>query len=176
MTEIRDSLAQVQELLGRATDGRWYVEPMGENEFGQKAYSVNMEDDRIPTVESGEFYGDPHDANAAVAAVNFLRTHGPALLAMMEDHSPDAGKMGEDAFWHAGTQRPEPMTCDETGCTTGLVLVIHAPDDGGPSVRQGRYDHCLRGFFDSTTSQRIDPDQWTFAPQEAARAGERGVL
>ena len=85
MTTIAQDLGGVVRLLEKATAGRWYVEPMGENEFGQPAYSVNMEDGRIPTVESGEFYGDPHDANAACAAVNFLRTHSAEIAGALRD-------------------------------------------------------------------------------------------
>lgn len=73
---LHEELARVLELLEKATDGTWYVEPMSRNEHGQHVYSVNMEGGQIPTVESGEFYGDPHDAHAACAAINFLRKHG----------------------------------------------------------------------------------------------------
>jgi hypothetical protein len=34
---------------------------------------------------------------ACVCAYRLGKENGPALLAMMEDHSPDAGKMGEDS-------------------------------------------------------------------------------
>ena len=84
MSDIAQDLGGVVRLLEKATDGRWYVEPMGENEFEQLAYSVNMDDGRIPTVESGVFYGDPHDANAACAAVNFLRAHSAEIAGAFE--------------------------------------------------------------------------------------------
>jgi len=73
---LREELARVLALLDKATDGAWYVEPMSRNEHGQNVYSVNMEDGLIRTIESGEFYGDPHDAVASCAAINFLRKHG----------------------------------------------------------------------------------------------------
>lgn len=82
-------------------------------------------------------------------------------------HSPDKPVRSE-TLWRSVCERPEPMTCDETGCTTGLALVIHDPQDGGPNIRQGSFDHCLRGFFDSATAQRIEPDLWAFAPIKAA--------
>ena len=78
---IRDSLAQVQELLGRATPGKWCVATCY-----QKAneWPVVRDIAGKMTIEAYS-YNKPEDCAAIAAAVNFLRTHIPALLAMMED-------------------------------------------------------------------------------------------
>jgi hypothetical protein len=103
MSEIRNSLAQVQELLAvmpsqeltvyDANEGDgWPPRPLWS--LKNAAYDANAEDD---CVQLSLNFGHKNDADALAACFNFLRTHGPALLAMMEDHSPDAGKMGEDS-------------------------------------------------------------------------------
>lgn len=63
--------------------------------------------------------------------------------------------------WLDGDITPDPSEADETGSTIGLALYLAAPTDGGPNVRQGRYDHALRTFIDSTTATSIEPDLWS---------------
>lgn len=72
---------------------------------------------------------------------------------------PAAAATGEG--WRAPATIPGPSTDGET---LGLALYVETPDDGGPNVRQGRYDHCLSCYIDSTTAMRIEPDAWTFIP------------
>lgn len=79
-----------------------------------------------------------------------------------------------DGAWLPGDITPDSAEADATGCTTGLALYMAAPEDGGPNIRQGRYDHPLRTFIDSTTATSIEPDLWS-APgdvTETFRAGE----
>lgn len=66
--------------------------------------------------------------------------------------------------WQPATTIPGPAVDGET---LGLALYIDKPEDGGPNVRQGRYDHLFRSFIDSTTALRIDPDAWAFTPSPA---------
>ena len=65
MSEIRDSLAQVQASI--------------ETLASAKDKLMAFSDER----------------KAVWRVIELFREHGPALLAMMEGHSPDAGKMGE---------------------------------------------------------------------------------
>jgi len=79
-----------------------------------------------------------------------------------------------DGAWLPADITPDPSGSDETGSTTGLALYIELPNDGGPNIRQGRYDHPIRTFIDSTTAMPIYPDLWS-APgdvTETFRAGE----
>jgi hypothetical protein len=66
-----------------------------------------------------------------------------------------------DGAWIDGDITPDPAEADATGCTTGLALYVSAPNDGGPNIRQGRYDHPMRTFIDSTTAMSIRPDLWS---------------
>ena len=75
MTDLRDSLAQVQELLGRATPGVLTCSD------GPHGYQHRISDGFLGVCDVFA----SSDAAAIAAAVNFLRTHGPALLAMMEE-------------------------------------------------------------------------------------------
>ena len=59
------------------------------------------------------------------------------------------------------------LVLDETGCMDGLALYIVNPGDGGPNVREGRYDATC-GFVDSTTGRRIQIDAWSI-PQLPSR-------
>ena len=73
---IRDSLAQVQQLLWRARPGEWPApEP---SRFMTTHFNVG---DRPPYILVGR---DDNDLSAAVAAVNYLRTHGPELMKRLE--------------------------------------------------------------------------------------------
>jgi hypothetical protein len=75
--DLRDSLAQAQELLDTAAPGVWRVD-QDRRVYNAEAYVC---DANIRHTE----YDNEATANAIAAAVNFLRTHGPALLAMMEE-------------------------------------------------------------------------------------------
>ncbi|RZZ81977.1 hypothetical protein EA662_17565 [Pseudoxanthomonas winnipegensis] len=58
----------------------------------------------------------------------------------------------------------------EYGAVVGLALYLgEQPADGGPSIRQGRYEPGI-GFIDSTTATRIDPVSWSspIHPEPAA--------
>lgn len=158
MTDLRDSLAQVVELLGRATPGEWrshdaprgYITTITAGETSV-AFATN---------EAASIEQQNDDANAIAAAVNFLRTHGPALLAMMEDHSPDAGKMGEDSarldWLCSGRQKKVERTLSDGWFRVYQDMAsIMDPEDW----------HAMTDQFYETTRAAID----------AARAGERGV-
>lgn len=82
---IRDSLAQVQELVAGMTPGALTVYDANEGDgwpprplwcFKNDAYDSGDE----PALQGSIHYGGKEDADAIVAAVNFLREHGPALL------------------------------------------------------------------------------------------------
>lgn len=73
MTDLRDSLAQVQELLGRAAPGEWRVD-QERRVYIAEAYVC---DANIRHTE----YDNEATANAIAAAVNLLRTHGHEIEA-----------------------------------------------------------------------------------------------
>lgn len=74
--ELRDSLAQVQELLERATPGRW-PDPEA-SRFVPDKFNVG---DGAPYLLVAR---NEHDLRAAVTAVNWLRDNGPKLMKMLE--------------------------------------------------------------------------------------------
>lgn len=90
--ELRDSLAQVQELLGRATPGPWYSErgASRQQHVRGKSRNVNRAPARIATLGSPRAYQsdieieDEANARLIVAAVNLLKEHGPELMKMLE--------------------------------------------------------------------------------------------
>jgi hypothetical protein len=142
--DLRDSLAQVQELLDTAAPGVWRVD-QDRRVYNAEAYVC---DANIRHTE----YDNEATANAIAAAVNFLRTHGPTLLAMMEDHSPDAGKMGEDAARYRWLREQNTILDNPSAWT---ITRCDFTDEEGPS----------RYWVGSDLDAAID----------AARAGERGV-
>lgn len=87
---IRDSLAQVQELLGRATPGPWecgagkafeplttvYCDDAAGSAVATCAHSMTV---LIPVEQ------ERANAAAIAAAVNWLREHGPELMKMLEE-------------------------------------------------------------------------------------------
>lgn len=77
MNELRDSLAQVQELLGRATPGEW-PEPEA-SRFVPDKFNVG---DGAPYMLVAR---SENDLRAAVAAVNWLRKHGQELMKRLEE-------------------------------------------------------------------------------------------
>jgi hypothetical protein len=85
--DLRYSLAQVQELLGRATPGPWTVGRFGSVHRPKAEGSESSVGSAIVAggSKSGMYDGYQENCEAIAAAVNFLRTHGPALLAMMEE-------------------------------------------------------------------------------------------
>ena len=76
---IRDSLAQVQELLGRATPGPWTVGRFGSVHRPKAEGSESSIGSAIVAggSKSGMYDGYQENCEAIAAAVNFLRTHGP---------------------------------------------------------------------------------------------------
>ena len=112
MPEIRDSLAQVLGLLGRATFGALRAD--GHKNWFQPTVMLHSGDEIVAryhhgapdfTCTVGKYEYELRNAEAVEACVNFVMHHGPALMAMMEGHSPDAGKMGEDGArldWFSG--------------------------------------------------------------------------
>jgi hypothetical protein len=117
MSDLRDSLAQVVELVSDMTPGVLTVYDANDGDgwptrplwcFMNPDY--DSEDEDALALQGSIHYGGKEDADGIAAAVNFLRTHGPALLAMMEGHSPDAGKMVDDrsaeltTAWMAGAE------------------------------------------------------------------------
>ena len=84
MSEIRDSLAQVLELLGRATPG-----PYESHELPSEVSEIFSAGDfniYPPLGESGPVAvaSGHHNAAAIISAVNWLREHGPELMKMLE--------------------------------------------------------------------------------------------
>lgn len=95
---LAQDLGGVVRLLEKATPGQWTVGRFGSVHRPKVEGSESSVGSAIVVggSKSGMYDGYQENCEAIAAAVNFLRTNGPALLAMMEDHSPDAGKMGED--------------------------------------------------------------------------------
>ncbi|MEY2160454.1 MULTISPECIES: hypothetical protein [unclassified Rhodanobacter] len=85
MTDLLKDLEAVALLAERATPGEWSVVPDGTNEFGQIEYTIEVFDGSCPIVDTGVFYGDPHDANECAAAVNFIRTHHAEIAEAVKD-------------------------------------------------------------------------------------------
>lgn len=92
---LRDSLAQVQELVAGMTPGALTVYDANEGDgwpprplwcFKNDAYDSGDE----PALQGSIHYGGKEDADAIVAAVNFIREHGPALLRDAGDASDSA--------------------------------------------------------------------------------------
>lgn len=92
---IRDSLAQVRELLDAtpsleltvydANEGDgWPPRPLWS--LKNAAYDANAEDD---CVQLSLNFGHKNDADALAACFNFLRTHGPELMKMLEGKDHD---------------------------------------------------------------------------------------
>lgn len=79
---IRDSLAQVQELLGRAT-ADWRPAQHGVIRAGELHEYVNGSAQLQNALFTGERRDE--DRDAALAAVNWLREHGPELMKMLEE-------------------------------------------------------------------------------------------
>lgn len=77
---IRDSLAQVQELLGRATEG---VATMKIRTRDDSIYVSIGETARGPHTQ-GDVHLPEDDVFAMVECLNFLRTHGPELMKRLE--------------------------------------------------------------------------------------------
>lgn len=85
MDNLLKDLEAVALLAEKATPGKWSVEPEGDNEFGQPVFTIEIFDGTCPIVGSGQFYGDPHDANECAAAVNFIRTHHAEIAEALTD-------------------------------------------------------------------------------------------
>lgn len=106
-----------------------------------------------------------------------LDASAPPRVFLQVDTDGDDNDRSEpipEGCWLPADITPDPSGADETGSTTGLALYIEQPNDGGPNIRQGRYDHPIRTFIDSTTAMSIYPDLWS-APgdvTETFRAGE----
>ena len=81
MTDLRDSLAQVQVLLGRATPRPW----ASAHSF-RGVYSQHPTPGPVQVCRAPEHFHDTWrgNAEAMVAAVNWLREHGPELMKRME--------------------------------------------------------------------------------------------
>lgn len=69
---LRDSLAQVQELLGRATPGEFRT-------FGESLHTGISRDNEW----MAEMWNED-DAQAIAAAVNWIREHGPELMKRLD--------------------------------------------------------------------------------------------
>lgn len=87
--DIRDSLAQVVALLDRATPGEWFSDqhcPCNEGREANPDVSLWGSDGITETFICNIAFdwSRAADAEACAAAVNFLREHGPALLAVVE--------------------------------------------------------------------------------------------
>ena len=181
---LRDSLAQVQELFRETSGNRWAAE--GARVVSDPEYKVYK----------GHIADCVEDDDAAFIAAchQLFRDHIPALLAMMDDHSPDAGKMG----WEWRTIESAPRD--------GERIILGRPDldgDGGGISVAGYWLEELEdgvdymgndgGFTDvdfqvfqpgrsfGAESYRYagsQPTHWRPLPapptEDAARAGERG--
>jgi hypothetical protein len=88
--ELRESLAQVQELLDAMPSQELTVYDANEGDgwpprplwsLKNAAYDANAEDD---CVQLSLNFGHKNDADALAACFNFLRTHGPELMKMLE--------------------------------------------------------------------------------------------
>jgi hypothetical protein len=150
---LRDSLAQVQELFRETSGTKWAAE--GARVVSDPKYKVYK--GHIADCVDGD------DAAFIAARHEFFRTHGPALLAMMEDHSPDAGKMGEDA------------------ARLRHILDRHlslTPVEGGGWDIAEYSEHGIETVLFGHSDARVAIDQvmqYHGQTEDAARAGERGV-
>lgn len=121
---LRDSLAQVQELLGRATPGELTVTWM---ENANTRWPVATDSRRQLTVEAYSRRKDD-DTRAIAAAVNFLRTHGPELMKVLDRHGAgDAEDAARWRFFSAAFDRPMEREWLRRG------FGLH-PDDFTPSI------------------------------------------
>lgn len=76
MEKLHDDLREVMGLLGKAAPGEWAVD-RDRQVYTLEAYVCNA------NIRHTEYDNDA-TAQAIAAAVNFLRQHGPALLARQE--------------------------------------------------------------------------------------------
>jgi hypothetical protein len=74
--------------------------------------------------------------------------------------------------WRAATLPPAASSADETGVTTDLALYLPMPEDGGPSIRQGQFDHCVCRYMDSMTGRAVEPMLWSIPAITPALAPE----
>lgn len=87
MTTLAQDLGGVVRLLEKATPGPWTVGRFGSVHRPKAEGSESSIGSAIVAggSKSGMYDGYQENCEAIAAAVNFLRTHGPALLAMMEE-------------------------------------------------------------------------------------------
>ena len=152
---IRDSLAQVQELVAGMTPGALTVYDANEGDgwpprplwcFKNEAYDSGDE----PALQGSIHYGGKEDADAIAAAVNWLRDHGPELMKMLDRHG--AGD-GEDSARLDYIERTfSGMTNRERYLP---VVMIWGKGANGRTLREA----CDK-----------------YMAKDAARAGERGAL
>lgn len=156
---LRDSLAQVQELVAGMTPGALTVYDANEGDgwpprplwcFKNDAYDSGDE----PALQGSIHYGGKEDADAIVAAVNFIREHGPALLR-------DAGDAARYRWLRAehAVNSPLAHVCwkrnDNRQC--GDWVNTASPDSLDAAIDAARADE--RGY---TTAQRL-ADEAEFA-------------
>lgn len=160
---ILDSLAQVQELLGRATPGEWSIER-------RRSFIVS-----IGPCVAEEYAGSSwlevsdDDAQTIIAAVNWLREHGPELMKMLDRHGA-----GDAEAWRSMDGVPPHDRKD--GAPGKEYLIWPVPSSGertaffgrrlGGKARWYKYGAPVHGV----THWRPLPAPPT---DEAARAGER---
>jgi hypothetical protein len=148
---ILDSLAQVQELKPEDLQSFSYPETVtGGMHVGMPKGMKIIHKPTGVEVVCTHHRSQHKNRDACLRGIAAALGDGPALLAMMEDHSPDAGKMGEDSArldwldYHVCAAR-RVFVSYITSCQTP----IHLPADS-------HIEKALRLAF------------------EAARAGERG--
>lgn len=168
--ELRDSLAQVQELLGRATPGPWAYCGQNHGHVCTCGLVWGDGDNHAPAIAEfsltdNEFEGyrpelEQRQANTAltVSAVNFLREHGPELMKRLDRHGAGDAEDSARLDWLCTGNRKRV----EDTITTGWFRVYH---DVAPMSADHAEWRAMTEEFYPTTREAID----------AAMAGERGV-
>lgn len=181
--ELRDSLAQVQELVAGMTPGALTVYDANEGDgwpprplwcFKNDAYDSGDE----PALQGSIHYGGKEDADAIVAAIAWLRDHGPELMKMLDRHGAgDADRSAElTTAWIAGAESVRDRDGEDSArldwlCSGRQKKVERTLSDGWCRVYQDMASimdpedwHAMTDQFYPTTREAID----------AAMAGERG--
>lgn len=105
--ELRDSLAQVQGLLGRATPGPWSAWYSGRGNMRFRHISATAPaipgfcgERPIDLANLAVISEETDAANAAliVAAVNLVKEHGPELMKMLDRHGAGDAEEGSLRF------------------------------------------------------------------------------
>lgn len=164
--ELRDSLAQVQELLGRATPGEWHAEC-----YCDGAAIVQPGRGEIPMGNKVDGEPDMEDAEAIAAAVNWLREHGPELMKMLDRHGAgDADRSAElTTAWIAGAESVRDRSAEDSARLDYIERTF-----SGVTNRE-RYLPVTMIWGKGANGRTLREACDKYMAKDAARAGERGA-